>query len=89
MKKGKGLRILGIILTAIGLIGVGSVSLASSAMIVAVGIRTLSTLSVISYITAGAGVATLALGTVTGIVGSAKERSGVKLIEDLKKEKQK
>ena len=89
MKKGKGLRILGIILTVLGLIGVGAVSLANSAMIVAVGIRTLGTLSVISYITAGVGVGTLALGTVTGIVGSAKEKSGVRLIEDLKKEKQK
>lgn len=89
MKKGKGLRILGIILTVLGLIGIGAVSLANSAMIVAVGIRTLGALSTASYITAGVGVVTLALGTAVGIADSAKEKSGVKLVENLKKEKQK
>lgn len=88
MKKGKGLRILGIILTALGLIGVGVVSLANSAMIVALGVRTLGVLATASYITAGIGVGTLALGTVTGLVQSAREKSNIKQIENKRHQKQ-
>ena len=86
MKKGKGLRILGIILTLLGIIGIGAVSVANSAMIVALGIRTLGTLTTLSYITAGVGVLALAGGTVPVLVQSLKNKSDQKLLESSRRE---
>ena len=88
MKKGKGLLIFGIILAALGLAGAGILSAASSAMIVALGIRTLSTLTTISLITAGAGAASIALGAYKGIRYSAEEKSTVRRLEDFRRQDQ-
>lgn len=88
MKKGKGLRILGILLTVLGAAGIVAFSLAGSSMIVALGVRTIGALSTASYITAGVGVAALAAGTATGLASSARERSNEKLIENIRREKQ-
>ena len=88
MKKGKGLLIFGIILAALGLAGAGILSAASSAMIVALGIRTLSTLTTISLITAGAGAASIALGAYKGIRQSAEEKSTVRRLEDFRRQDQ-
>ena len=88
MKKGKGLRILGILLTVLGAAGIVAFSLAGSSMIVALGVRTISALSTASYITAGVGVAALAAGTGVGLAGSARERSNERLIENIRREKQ-
>lgn len=81
MKKGKGLRVLGLILCALGLGTVGVCMLANSSLIVALGIRTLSALNVAGYIAAGVGVGSFALGTVKGIKQSADEKSNVRRIE--------
>ena len=89
MKNGKGLRILGIILTLLGIAGIGAVSLANSAMIVALGIRTLGTLTTLSYITAGVGVLALAGGTVPVLVKSLQNKSDQKLLETTRQENQK
>ena len=88
MKKGKGLLIFGIILAALGLAGAGILSAASSAMIVALGIRTLSTLTTISFITAGVGAASIALGAYKGIRQSAEEKSTVRRLEDFRRQDQ-
>ncbi len=88
MKKGKGLLILGILITALGLAGAVILSAASSAMIVAMGIRTLSTLTTISFITAGVGGATLALGAYRAIRQSAEDTAKVRRIENVRRRDQ-
>ena len=64
----KALRILGAILSVIGLAGIAAGLLASSSMIVAIGIRGVSMLSTISAVTLGAGVTALAGGTISAVV---------------------
>ena len=64
----KALRILGAVLSAIGLVGVAAGLLASSSMIVAIGIRGVSLLSTISAITLCTGVTALAGGTIPAVV---------------------
>ncbi len=86
VKKGKGLLILGIILAAIGLGGAAVLSAASSAMIVALGIHTLSTLTTAAFITGGVGVLAMGAGAFRGIRASAEEKSTVKRLEDFRKQ---
>lgn len=88
MKKGKGLLILGIILTALGLAGAGLLSAANSAMIVALGVRVLSALRTISFIAAGVGGTTLALGAYSTIRKSAEASQAVKRIADFRRKDQ-
>ncbi len=88
MKKGKGLLILGVVLVALGLGGAGILSAASSAMIVAMGIRTLSAMTVVSYITAGIGAGALGLGAYKAIRQSADESSVKRRLENFRKQDQ-
>ena len=77
MKKLRWLRILGAIVAAIGLIGIGASSLASSAMIVAIGIRGVEAFKVAGIITAAVGGLAIAGGTVpvvTGLIDSQNRR---------------
>ena len=74
----KALRILGAILSAIGLVGIAAGLLASSSMIVAIGIRGVSLLSTISAVTLCTGVTALAGGTIPAIV---QRRSNQKQLE--------
>ncbi|MBR1483823.1 MAG: hypothetical protein IJ598_12785 [Ruminococcus sp.] len=78
----KALRILGLILSTIGLIGVGAGFLASSAMIVAIGVRGVSLISALSYLTLGVGIASLAGGTVPLAVRAVRSQNDRKRLED-------
>ena len=89
MKKGRWLRILGLILTALGAAGVIAVSSASSAMIVAMGVRQLASLTTWSYVVGGIGLGAVALGTVPPLISSIKAKSDVKLLENTRQQDQK
>ena len=86
MKKGRGWRILGYILMVLGIAGVVTFSLANSAMIVAMGIRTLETMMVVAYIAAGVGVGVVAAGAVPAIVESVRKRNGALQLESTRRE---
>lgn len=77
----KALRILGGILAAIGLIGIGAGFFTTSSMIVAIGIRTLSMIATISYITFGLGATTFALGLIPTLVNCIKKQNNNRLLE--------
>ena len=86
MKKGKALRVLGIILGVIGLLGIGLLSLAGSSVIIALGIRTLSALTAAAYVTVGVGAVTLGLGAVAGLRQSAEQKSRYRLQEKTRRQ---
>ena len=82
MKFNKALIVIGAILAAAGLVGVCAGLLATSAMIVAFGIRTLSTISTISYIALGSGVAVAGTGVAVPLISSAKKKSDSRMLEE-------
>lgn len=88
MKKGKGLLILGILITALGLAGAGLFSTASSAMIVALGTPMLSALTVTSFVTAGVGAAALGAGAYMSIKNNVDKMTVVRRLEDYRKQDQ-
>lgn len=85
----KALRILGAVLASVGLIGAGATLFASSAMIVAVGVRALSAISVASYAVLGAGVTAIIGGTVPAVVSSVQRQNQNRLLESQREEEQK
>ena len=89
MRKLRWLRIIGAIIAAIGLAGIGANLLASSAMIVAIGIRGVEALKVAGIIITAIGGAALVCGTVPVIMGLAQRQSKIKLLESDKKTNQK
>ena len=74
----KALRIIGAILSVLGIIGVATGLLASSSMIVAIGIRGVSLISTLSAVSLGTGVAALAGGTIPAVI---KKHSNQKQLE--------
>ncbi|MEE1261785.1 hypothetical protein [Ruminococcus sp.] len=74
----KALRIIGAILSVLGIIGVATGLLASSSMIVAIGIRGVSLISTLSAVSLGTGVAALAGGTIPAVI---KKHSSQKQLE--------
>ena len=89
MRNLRWLRIIGAIIAAIGLAGIGANLLASSAMIVAIGIRGVEALKVAGIIITAIGGAALVCGTVPVIMGLAQRQSKIKLLESDKKTNQK
>ena len=95
MKKGKPLFIflciLGLLLTASGILGVMNFSpdMASYAMIVSMTIPTLRLLTTGSFVIGGVGVAALAGGAIPLIVSSVKAKSDVKQLESNRQRDQK
>ena len=89
MRNLRWLRIIGAIIAAIGLAGIGANLLASSAMIVAIGIRGVEALKTAGIIITAIGGAALVCGTVPVIMGLAQRQSKIKLLESDKKTNQK
>lgn len=77
----KALRVLGIILMLIGVVGAAALNLGSSYMLIAVGVRALSALMTASYITAGAGLVMFGGGTVPVVAGYFKKQNDNRLLE--------
>lgn len=82
----KALRIIGIILTVLGIGGVAAASIANPAMIITLGVHGVAALKTIAFITAGVGVASIVGGTVPPVVRSIRARSDIKQLETSKKE---
>ena len=89
MKALKALIIGGGTLAAAGLVGVGVAAAAPPAMIVAVGIHGVSTITAVSGAAIGAGVAAVTGGTVPTIVKKVKSKSETKLLESKREEAEK
>ncbi len=89
MKLYKALRIIGAILAAAGLIGIGAGLFATSSMIVAVGVRALSAITVVSGVALGAGVAAIGTGTIPPLIQSLRQQSNNRMLEDKRKNDQK
>lgn len=81
MKKLRWLRILGAILVAAGLVGLGVGLLASSAMVVAIGVRGVSRLLTASYIVLGVGGAAVVGGTVPAVIGAVRQQNDDRLLQ--------
>lgn len=88
MKFNKALIIIGAILAAAGLAGVCAGLFATSAMIVSFGIRTLSTISTISYGALGAGVLMVGTGVAVPLIKNAQKMSGTRQLEEKRKSKE-
>ena len=88
MKMLKALRIFGAVLAAAGLIGVGAGFFATSSMIVAFGVHTLSAISGLSFGLLGAGAAMIIGGTVPAAVNSFKTQNNNRLLESEREKKQ-
>ena len=81
MKLLRFLRILGYLLMAAGIVGIGANLLFSSSLIIAIGIHAFTALNVASYIALGAGVASFAGGTVPLLVNRVRQQNDTRLIE--------
>lgn len=81
MKKFKALRILGYLLLALGIVGVGAGLLSSSYLIVSLGIRTVEALSIASYVALGAGAAAVAGGAIPVLSDRIKKQNNDRLLE--------
>ena len=77
----KGLRVLGIILLILGIIGVLSTVFAGSALIVSLGVRALSGITVASYVVGGLGVLSLLTGSLVPAARMLKQRKQNRLLE--------
>ena len=77
----KALRIIGAVLTVIGLAGIAATHFATSAMMVAIGVRALSMLSVLSYVVAGVGAATFLGGTIPAVADRIRQQNDQRLLE--------
>ena len=88
MKLYKALRIIGAVLAAAGLIGIGAGMFATSSMIVAVGVRALSAITVMSGVALGAGVVAVGAGTVPPLIKSLRQQNNDRLLEDKRKQDQ-
>lgn len=88
MKFNKALIIIGAILAAAGLAGVCAGLFATSAMIVSFGIRTLSTISTISYGALGLGVLMAGTGVAVPLIKNAQKMSGTRQLEEKRKSKE-
>ena len=76
----KALRVLGTVLAVIGLAGVAATHFATSAMMVAIGVRALSMLSYIAYALTGVGAAVFLGGTVPAIAGKIRQQNDQRLL---------
>ena len=76
----KALRVLGAVLAVIGLAGVAATHFATSAMMVAIGVRALSMLSYIAYALTGVGAAVFLGGTVPAIAGKIRQQNDQRLL---------
>ena len=81
MKLLKALRILGAVLTGIGLAGLAAGFFATSSMIVALGVRALATLQLAALTVCGIGAVTLLGGTVPAVALSLKKQNTSRLLE--------
>lgn len=86
MKLLKALRVLGWLLTILGAVGVAAGLIASSSLIVALGIRTVTSLTIASFIALGVGAAALIGGSVPLLAQRIKEQNDHRLIEDKRRE---
>ena len=77
----KALRIIGAVLAVIGLAGVAATHFATSAMMVAIGVRALNMLSVLSYAVAGVGAATFLGGAIPAVAGKIRLQNDRRLLE--------
>lgn len=85
MKKYKALRILGAVIAAAGVAGICAGMFATSAMIVAFGIRTLSAISAISCGALGVGALMAGTGVTVPLIKNAQKMSGTRLLEEKRK----
>ncbi len=85
MRKYRALRILGYLLAAIGLIGVGAGLLTSSALIVSLGIRTVSALQIASYVALGVGAVAVIGGTIPALADKIKQQNTDRMLESTRR----
>ena len=86
MRKGRALRIIGAIISLLGVAGAVIAGLKMPAMLVAVGIRGVEAFGVVSYILIGLGAAGIVGGTVPAIVGAVKKQNDDRLLENKREE---
>ena len=86
MKLLKALRVLGWLLAILGAVGVAAGLIASSSLIVALGIRTVTSLTIASFISLGVGAAAVIGGSVPLIAQRIKQQNDNRLIEDKRRE---
>lgn len=82
-------KILGAVLIALGAAGILATNMASSALIVSVGVRVIGALHTAGIIVAGVGAATVAAGFVPDIKKRIESSNSQKLLKGKKEEKQK